>query len=449
MIGVLSSLALWAGAAPPAPQKMPTVSLPYEKFVLPENGLEVILSPDSRLPIVAVNVWYHAGPVNEAPGRSGFAHLFEHLMFQGSQNVGDDKHFALLNAAGASSVNGTTDYDRTNYFETVPANQLQLALWLEADRMGFLEPSLGQEKLDNQRQVVMNERRQSVENAPYGPSAERLVQLLFADTHPYYGNVIGSMEHLSAATLDDVRGFYRAYYAPANATLVLAGDFDPTHARGLVQRYFSGLSRRAAPDPGRIETAPITAERRATVTEPVQLPRLAMAWLSPPAFEKEDADCDIAAVILGQGDSSRLHRALVYEQELAQDVSANQQSLTLASMFEVTVMVRPGVDLTLVEAEVEQVITQLAEHAPSDAELQRARNTLVTRMISSLQNVGGFGGVADTLNRYNHYLKDPGFISRDLERYYQVTPESVRSAVQRYLAKDRRAVVVTLPKESK
>lgn len=215
----------------PAPPSLAHLDIPYEKYVLPENGLEVILHQDRSLPLVAVNVWYHAGPINEAPGRTGFAHLFEHLMFQGSRHVGDDQHFKLLEARGASLINGTTSYDRTNYFETVPSGELQLALWLESDRMGFLADAIGQGTLDNQRQVVMNERRQSIENAPYGPSGEQLVQLLFDRGHPYHGYVMGSMADLQAATVADVHHFYAHYYAPANATLVVAGDFDTGQAR--------------------------------------------------------------------------------------------------------------------------------------------------------------------------------------------------------------------------
>ena len=211
-------------------------SLPFEKYTLESNGLEVILSQDDALPIVAVNLWYHTGPLNEPDGRTGFAHLFEHLMFQGSAHVGDDKHFKLLDSAGATGINGTTDYDRTNYFETVPANQLPLALWLESDRMGFLRQALSQDKLDNQRAVVMNERRQRIENVPYGPSRERLVQTLFPEGHPYYGYVIGSMEDLKAATLQDVKNFYDKYYAPANATLAIVGDIDVQKTKELVQK---------------------------------------------------------------------------------------------------------------------------------------------------------------------------------------------------------------------
>jgi zinc protease len=441
---MLHSLPLLILLAPPPSAS--GLAIPFEKLVLPENGLEVILSEDHTLPIVAVNIWYHAGPINEAPGRTGFAHLFEHLMFQGSKHVGDDQHFRLLEAAGASMVNGTTDYDRTNYFATVPRNELALALWLEADRMGFLLDTLTQEKLDNQRDVVMNERRQSIENAPYGPSSEKLVQLLFPPDHPYYGYVIGSMADLRAATLDDVRDFFTRYYSPANATLVVAGDFDPAEAKALVAKYFGTLPRRERPATRSGPAVTLSGERSATVEEPVALPRLQLGWLSPPYFAPGDADADVLASILGSGRSSRLYRHLVYEQQLAQEVNAYQESTALGSIFTLTVIGRPGTEIGALERETEKVIAELLANPPAEREVTRARNGILTQFVSALQLVGGFGGRADMLNRYNQYLGDPGALSRDLARYQAVTPQSVHALAQALLVADKRAKVVTVPK---
>lgn len=423
----------------------PNLSIPYEKYALPSNGLEVILSEDHDLPIAAVNVWYHVGPVNEPAHRTGFAHLFEHLMFQGSKHVGDDQHFKLLESSGASLINGTTDYDRTNYFETIPANEVELALWLESDRMGFLVDSLTQQKLDNQREVVKNERRQSLENSPYGPSGEKLVQTVFPADHPYYGYVMGSMNDLSAATLEDVRAFHGQYYAPSNATLVVAGDFDKEKVKGLIDKYFGTLPHREAPQRHPVVTPPIDSERRATVREPVALPRFSMAWLSPAAYSPGDADADVLATILGGGKSSRLYHKLVYELELAQHTSVNQESLQLISMFTVTVTAKPGTDLAKLEAETDRLLAEIAAKGVTEHEVERARNQLTTRMVQGLQTIGGFGGKADALNRYNQYVNDPGYFQKDLERYTAVTPASVQALAQTLLQPSHRAVVVTVP----
>src|SRR6186713_1940207 len=276
----------------------------FEKYKLP-NGLDVILSRDARVPMVAVNLWYHVGPANEEPGRTGFAHLFEHMMFQCSKHVPCDQHFQLLEAAGASDINGTTDYDRTNCFETLPSNQLELALWLESDRMGYLLDKIDQAALANQQDVVRNERRQSVENQPYGMAEEALVQLLYPAGHPYYGNVIGSHEDIQAVKLEDVQNFFKQYYAPNNASLAIVGDIDVAATKALVQKYFSAL-KRGAPVPKISATTPkITAERRKVVPSRVELPRVYMAWISPSFYKPGDADADITATMLGGGRSSR------------------------------------------------------------------------------------------------------------------------------------------------
>lgn len=437
-------------AAPPAPASASSsvtehLAIPFVKYKLPTNGLEVILAEDHTTPLVATNIWYHAGPINEAPGRTGFAHLFEHLMFQGSAHVGDDQHFRILEARGASSINGTTDFDRTNYLATVPAGELPLALWLESDRMGFLLDTLTQGKLDNQRQVVMNERRQNLENAPYGPSGEKLNQLLFAPTHPYYGYVMGSMRDLNAATLEEVQQFFQAYYAPANATLVIAGDFDPASARTWVDKYFATLPSRAPPKARAFETPALTEVRRLTVQEPVALARIKMAWLTPPAFAEGDADLDVLGLVLSGGASSRLHRRLVYELELAESVGAGQQSMSATGIFQVVVTARPKASVQAIEAETLAVLAGLVTHPPTAHECRRARNLLETNLISQLQYLGGFSGRADMLNRYNQYVGDPGFLQADLARYNRVTPNSLAHAANTYLSPTARAVVTTVP----
>src|SRR6266581_3241745 len=286
-----------APAAKPAPLEVP--QLKFEKYKL-DNGLEVILSEDHRLPMVAVNLWYHVGPANEVPGRTGFAHLFEHMMFEGSKHVPGSSHFHLLEAAGASDINGTTDFDRTNYFETLPSNQLELALWLESDRMGYLPDKLDQANLSNQQDVVRNERRQSVENAPYGVVEEGLFHRLFPKDHPYYGEVIGSHQDIQSAKLEDVRNFFKLYYAPNNASLAIVGDFDPLKRGEDVPKI-------------KAHTPPITSERRGVVQDNVQLPRVYIAWLTSPIFKPGDAEADLTAAILGGGKSSRLYKKLVYE----------------------------------------------------------------------------------------------------------------------------------------
>src|SRR6266700_1794203 len=307
-------------AAPkPAPLEVP--QLKFEKYKL-QNGLVVILSEDHRLPMVAVNLWYHVGPANELPGRTGFAHLFEHMMFEGSRHVPGSSHAHYLKAAGASDFNGTTDFDRTNYFETLPSSQLELALWLESDRMGYLPDKLDQANLSNQQDVVRNERRQSVENAPYGIVEEGMMHQLFPKGHPYYGEVIGSHADIQSAKLADVRNFFNLYYAPNNASLAIVGDFDPEKARELVQKYFGPLKHGEDVPKIKAHTPPIPSERRAVVEDNVQLPRVYIAWLTSPIFKPGDAEADLTAAILGGGKSSRLYKKLVYEKQIALDVTA-------------------------------------------------------------------------------------------------------------------------------
>lgn len=426
--------------AKPSSATTPLPQIKYQKFKL-KNGLDVILYEDHRLPLVAVNLWYHVGPANERAGRTGFAHLFEHMMFEGSKHVGPKAHFRYLEAAGASDINGTTDFDRTNYFETLPSNQLELALWLESDRMGYLLATLDREKLANQRDVVRNERRQSVENAPYGLVEEGLFHELFPKSHPYYADVIGSHEDIENARLNDVREFFRQYYSPNNASLAITGDIEPQRARELAEKYFGTIP--PGPAVPKIDVKPpvITSQKRATVSDTVELPRVYMGWVTPPVFTPGDAESDLLAQLLGGGKSSRLYRSLVYEKQIAQDVTVTNQSLLLGSVFELQATCKPGVKPEDLEKAINEEMAKLRQDGPSQAELDRARNVIVTRRVQGLERLGGFGGVADTLNMYNHYLGDPGYLPKDLERYNRATTADLKRVANQEL-KDSASVVV-------
>ena len=431
-----------AGSETSATLKVPEIK--YETYTLP-NGLQVILTEDHRLPIVGVDLWYHVGPVKERAGRTGFAHLFEHMMFEGSKHVGEKAHFKYLEAAGASDINGTTDFDRTNYFETLPSNQLELALWLESDRMGFLLDTLDRAKLTNQRDVVRNERRQSVENRPYGLVDEALVQALFPKDHPYHPDVIGSHADVEAARLEDIRQFFKQYYAPNNATIAISGDIDKAKTKALLEKYFGPIPK--GPDVPKVDvvTPDITSERRVTVTDTVQLPKVEFAWLTPVAFTPGDADAEVAAYILGGGKSSRLYRKLVYEQQIAQSTDCYNQSQALRSWTTCELAARPGVTAEQLEKAANDVINEFLQSGPTQAEIDRARNTTDSRKIRGLQRVGGFGGVADTLNYYNQYTGDPGYLAKDIARYHAVTIASVQKYAQSNLAQNQRVTVYGIP----
>ena len=438
------SIAYSNAASTKATATTPLPQVKYEKYKL-KNGLDVILYEDHRLPLVAVNIWYHVGPANERAGRTGFAHLFEHMMFEGSKHVGPKAHFRYLEAAGASDINGTTDFDRTNYFETLPSNQLELALWLESDRMGYLLGTLDREKLANQRDVVRNERRQSVENSPYGLVEEGLYHQLFPKDHPYYADVIGSHEDIENARLNDVREFFRQYYSPNNASLAITGDITPTKAKELVEKYFGSIP--PGPPVPKIAAKPpvITSEKRTTVTDTVELPRVYMGWIAPPIFKPGYAESDLLAQLLGGGKSSRLYKSLVYEKQIAQDVTVTDQSLLLGSVFELVATCKPGVKPEDLEKAINDELAKLRADGPTQAELDRARNVIETKRIEGLQRLGGFGGVADTLNMYNHYLGDPGYLAKDLEHYNRATVADLKRVANTELAPEKSAVVYGTP----
>ena len=421
-----------------------TPQIKFEKYAL-KNGLEVILSENHRLPLVAVDLWYHVGPANERAGRTGFAHLFEHMMFEGSQHVGPKMHDQYLEGAGASDINGTTDFDRTNYFETLPSNQLELALWLESDRMGYLYGKLNQERLANQRDVVRNERRQSTENTPYGLVEEALYHQLFPKEHPYYADVIGSHQDIEAARIDDVRAFFRQYYTPNNASLTIVGDFDPAQAKAWVEKCFGSIPSGPPVPKITATTPPITAEKRLKVTDQVELPRVYMGWIMPSIFQPGDAESDLLAQILGGGKSSRLYKKLVYEKQIAQDVSVQNSNLLLGSVFELQATAKPGVKPEDLEKAINEELEKLRTDGPTQAELDRARNLIETHTISGLERLGGFGGLADRLNQYNQFLHDPGYLPKDLARYDRATTADLKKIADEKLKSSARVVVYGLP----
>ena len=439
-----ATIALCAAIVPLTAQNRATAQgatdipkIQFEKYTLP-NGLEVILSQDHRLPIVAVNLWYHVGPANEVAGRTGFAHLFEHLMFQGSKHTPKDSHFQMLEAAGATGINGTTDYDRTNYFETVPTSRLELALWIESDRMGYLLDAIDGKEFANQQDVVRNERRQSVENRPYGNAEEEVVHMLYPPSHPYYANVIGSHADIQAARLDDAKQFFKRFYAPNNASIAIVGDFDPAQTKRLVEKYFGPLKRGTGVPPINAQTPKITMERRKVVTDRIELPRVYMAWLTPAIFKPGDAEAEIAAEVLGGGRASRLYQKLVYEKQIAQNVQAYQQSLLLGSQFQIDATARPGHTAEELEKAINDELEALRTRPVEQREIEQARNTIETQAITRLENLNG---VANLLNSYNHFLKTPDYLQKDVERYRAVTPATLMAFARDQLQPSMRAVV--------
>ncbi len=429
-------------AAAPAAAPGVRVSLPFEKYVLP-NGLEVLLHEDHRTPVVAVNVWYHVGSKDEGPGKNGFAHLFEHVMFQGSRNVGEDQFFRYLERAGASDRNGTTSTDRTNYFETVPSGELGTVLWLESDRMGYLLDHANEETFKSQREVVKNERRQNYENAPYGLVRQFVRATLYPPTHPYHRLTIGTPQDLDGATFEDVRAFFKRYYVPNNATLVIAGDFQPAKAKELVTKYFAGLPRGADAKPVRGPVpSPLAKETRLVVEAGVTLPRVVISWTTAPHFAPGDAELDMVSDVLASGKSSRLYKRLVYDMQIAQSVSATQESAELSSVFEITVTLQKDKNLDEVFKVVDEELDKLRATPPSAAEVDRARTHAISSLVFGAERVTGR---ADRLNMYNQVTGDPGFSEKDLARYEKISAGDVSRALVTFLPKDKRVVTFVRP----
>jgi zinc protease len=417
-------------------------TLPYAKRTL-SNGLDVIVHEDHHVPIVAVNVWYHVGSKNEQPGRTGFAHLFEHLMFEGSahHNTG---YFPPIQRAGGL-LNGSTNTDRTNYWEVVPTSAIDLALWMESDRMGYLLPAVTSERFETQRDVVLNERRQNYENRPYGFALMAIVAALFPEQHPYNWPTIGSVEDLRAMRLEDVQAFFRTYYHPSNASLTLAGDIETERGFDLAERYFGDLPGGPRPAPVRA-SAELTREGRLLLEDRVEMPRLYMGWLSPAMYAEGDAEMDLVGDLLANGKTSRLYRTLVYERRVALDVSAYQSSRELGGFFLLVATAAPGTSLTEIETLIGIELQALVELGPTESEMERASAQVEAHFIYRLQTVGGFGGKSDQLNAYNVMRGDPGFFDKDLARYRDATPETVRDTARRVLGFDRRVLLSVVPR---
>jgi zinc protease len=426
-------------------QSIPRIQ--FEKYTLP-NGLQVILHEDHSVPLVSVNVWYHVGSGDEEPGRTGFAHLFEHIMFMGSQNVPVNMFDVWLESAGANN-NGSTTEDRTNYYEDMPSNALPLALWLEADRMGWLLPTMDLPKLDVQRDVVQNERRQSYDNQPYGRSDETILAALFPADHPYSWPVIGSLKDLSAATLDDVKNFFRKYYAPNNASISIAGDFNPTEVKQTIEKYFSQIPRGPAITRKTAIPAPRIARDTFLVLEDkVQLPRLYYGWQSAKAFAPDDAPLQLLGSILGQGKTSRLYERLVYELQVAQDVVAFQNAGRFDGQFRIQVTPKPGQKPARMAQLVNEEMQKIAQSGITARELERAKNQLRAQYLDQLASVGGFSGKADLLNYYNFYVGNPDYIQQDVARYEAVTAADVQRVARAQFAKPK-VVLTVVPEGSR
>ena len=418
------------------------IEIPFERFRL-DNGLRVVLSREPDVPIVAVNLWYEVGSRNERPGRTGFAHLFEHMMFQGSAHVPEMAHFALIEKAGGS-LNGSTWLDRTNYYETLPAHFLELALWLESDRLGWLLPAMTQAKLDNQRDVVKNERRWRIDNQPYGDWDERLQAMMYPPDHPYHHSVIGSMADLDAASLEDVEAFFRTYYAPNNAVLSVCGSFEPAAARSLIERYFGEIDPgpEVPPIPGRtLLPERLAREVRDVVAQDISLPRIYVAFRTPPFGSDDYYTAAVLATLLATGKASLLYRTLLRERALAQDVVAYAFPIVVgASMLMLWATARPGVTIETLERALLEQIAALAN--ADEADVERAVNLIETKQITDLQRLDER---ADLLSMYATLFDDPGRVNTELDRVRAVTAARVRSFATRFLGADNRAVLHYVP----
>ncbi|MCC7418192.1 MAG: insulinase family protein [Acidobacteria bacterium] len=419
------------------------LNISFAKHTL-ANGLDVLLHEDHSCPIAAVNVWYHVGSKNERPGHTGFAHLFEHLMFEGSQHH-DRGYFHPLQGAGAT-LNGSTNADRTNYWEVVPSNALELALWMESDRMGFLLPALTEAKFENQRHVVLNERRQNYENRPYGLAAMAILAALYRPDHPYHWTTIGEIADLEAVRLEEAHAFFRRFYHPANASLAIAGDIDAAGALAMAEACFGGIEAGEPVPPVRAE-ASLEGEVRLLLFDRIELPRLYLAWLSPAMFAEGDADLDLATDLLANGKTSRLYRRLVFDERLAADVSAAQNSREIGGFVQVTATAAPGRTLPELERVIVEEIARLAADGPTDAEIERGRVQAESQFVYRLQTVGGFGGKSDQLNAYNVFTGDPSYFDRDLARYQAVTAASIRRTVSRSLVRGGRVTLSVVPRD--
>jgi zinc protease len=419
------------------------MNLHFTKTTL-ANGLDVIVHSDRHAPIVAVSVWYHVGSKNERPGQTGLAHLFEHLMFEGSEHA-PEGFFGPLQRAGAS-INGSTSTDRTNYYEIVPRGALELALWMEADRMGWLLPALTEARFNTQRDVVLNERRQSYENKPYGLASFAIHDGLYPPDHPYHWPTIGAPADLRAATVDDARAFFSRCYHPANASLAIAGDIGEDEAVQLAASVFEEIPA-GVPVPALTNIPPGESRvRHLLIEDRVEHPRLYLAWATPALFTTDDAELDLVADLLANGKTSRLYRRLVHEQRIATELAASQGSRELSSLFQIVATAAPGHTLAEIEVVILAEIARLVADGPSPDELQRGQVQSEAAFLHRLQTAGGFGGKSDQLNAYNIYRGTPDYFQTDLERYLSATTEGVRMAAGRWLRPEARLTLSVVPR---
>ena len=419
------------------------MQIQYEKRVL-DNGLNVIVCEEHGCPIVSVNLWYHVGSKNEQPGSTGFAHLFEHLMFEGSEHH-DEGYFYPLQEVGGT-LNGSTSTDRTNYWEVVPVAAFERALWMESDRMGFLLPALTQKKFDNQRDVVLNERRQNYENRPYGLVPIALMSALYPEGHPYSWVTIGEVEDIQKAHLDDVKEFFTNFYHPANASIAIAGDVRTDEVFRQVNRYFGEIPPGPVPPPLVSTTVrEPTNEIRLSLTDDIELSRLYLSWLTPALFESGDAEFDILGDILAGGKSSRLYRSLVHERQIAVDVSAGQGSRELSSSFSIVATASPGHTLDELEAVIMDELLVLMTTGPTESEVECSITSIEADFVYRLQSVGGFGGLSDQLNAYNVYTGNPGYFEKDRDRYTQTDTTRIKETASRYLKPQHRVALGVAP----
>ena len=408
------------------------------------NGLEVIFDEDHRTPIVTVNLWYHVGSKDEAEHRNGFAHLFEHVMFQGSKHVPEDTYFRFLEKAGATSINGTTNTDRTNYFETVPANQLELALWLESDRMAYLLDHADEKTFQSQREVVKNERRQNYENSPYGMVIAFVRAEVYPKEHPYHLLTIGSPEDLDAATFEDVKAFFRTNYVPNNATMVISGDFDRKKVEPLVEKWFGPIPR--GKEVPRKKPIAVThpGETRIDVEAGVELARTYITWPTPPMFAPGDAELDLVSHVLSGGKTSRLYKRLVYDLQIAQSVGASQQSSELGSVFEITATARAGHTGDEMLKVIDEELAKLRSGGVTEPELSRGRTSMVADTLFDLERSSAR---ANRLNTYAHYVGDPNYLAKDIARTTTATTTTVADAARSWLKEKDRVVTIVTPKK--
>jgi zinc protease len=442
LVGVLALLTVPLGAQTPA-----TLQVPYQQFRL-ANGLNVIMHRDTSIPVAAVNMWYYVGSANEKPGRTGFAHLFEHLMFEGSKHVPEGQFDILLEGAGGDN-NGSTSNDRTNYVIDVPSNALELALYLESDRMAYLLDTMSPQRVDGQRDVVKNERRQSYENRPYGMASIELDKMLWPSNHPYSWPTIGYMEDLTAASYEDVVEFFKQYYAPNNASLVIAGDIDFDRTRALVEKWFGEIPRGTAVEPVAPPAAILTGVQKKTLTDKVSLPRLYLAWLTPRFYAPGDSALDVTSSVLTGGKNSRLYKRLVYDMQIAQDVSAFQQSGALGSSFLIVATARDGHTAAELQKVIDEELERLRRDGPTVREVQRAINQTEASFYERMERIGSFGGKADQLNAYTFAGGGPDYFAEDLARYTSLTPADIQSAAMQWLPADRRVELVVEPEEKR